>query len=124
MKKYAYFLISGAACLPITYDISRIGIVLLPVLIVFSIACTVAYMTGRSGGVNAIVASVIFALGAASSSVSFYVAADTHSDTQDIVAVSPLWEWGMISITGAATILGTFYLMRNMGRSRQQRDHS
>ena len=117
MKRYASFLIGGAAGLPITYEISRNGTIFLSVLIVASIAGTASFLTSKFGRVNSYLASAVFVFGATCSSVSFYIKwykeigykEDDHFEMDQALI---LLESGIISAVGVCTIILSLFLLK------------
>jgi hypothetical protein len=117
MKRYASFLIGGAACLPITYEISRNSNILLSVLIVVSIAGTVSFLTSKFGRVKPYLASAIFVFGAACSSVSFYIKwykeiGYKKNDHFEMDQALILLEGGIISAIGVIIIILSLFLLK------------
>ena len=108
MKRYASFLIGGAACLPITYQISRNGTIALSVLIVILIAGTATFLTRRFGRVKFCYASAVFVVGSICSSVSFYIRwykeIGYKNEHFEMDRALLLLESGIISALGVLTI--------------------
>ena len=121
MKRYASFLIAGAACLPITYNISRNGTIVLSVLIVVLIAGTASFLTSRFGHVKPRYASAVFVMGAVCSSISFYIKwykeigyKHEHFEMDRSLI---LLESGIISTIGVLTVfLSLFFLRKYISR--------
>ena len=116
MKGYAPFLVAGAACLLITYNISRNGTLLLTAMIVILIAATAYYAGRRLGRPRTAIASGWFIFGALCSTVSFYARqvqdfGDAAAGQSSIYEVAAL-EWLAISILGILTITTSAYLAR------------
>ena len=116
MKRYASFLISGAACLPVTYQISRNGTIFLSVLIVILIAGTASFLTSRFGRVKPWHASAVFVVGAVCSFVSFYIRwyreiGSSHEHFEMDRALL-LLESGIISALGVLTIFLSLFLLK------------
>ena len=116
MKGYSPFLIAGAACLPVTYNITRNGTLLLTTMIVILIAATAYYAGRRLGSPRTAVASGCFVFGAICSSLSFYFSrykalGDAASDFGSIHRDASL-EGAAISVLGVLTIIISAYLTR------------
>ena len=116
MKKYASFLIAGAACLPLTYDISRSGTIFLSVLIVILLAATAAFLTRSLGAVKTLMACLVFLFGTLCSSVSFFLEwmkrAGNQGDDMNMGQSLALLEGGLISFVGVLTIIVMLFAMR------------
>ena len=120
MKGYAPFLVAGAACLPITYNISRNGTLLLTAMIVILVAATAYYLGHRLGRPRAAIASGWFVFGAFCSSISFYArqineVGGPAAGGASIHEIAVL-EGVAISILGVLTILISAYLTRKYFR--------
>ena len=116
MKLYSPFLVGGAACLPITYNITRNGTLLLTTMIVILIAATAYYGGRRLGSPRTTVACGWFVFGAVCSSLSFYFSrykalGDAASDFERIHRNAAL-EGAAISILGVLVIIISAYLTR------------
>ena len=116
MKGYSPFLVAGAACLPITYNITRNGTLLLSTLIVILIAATAYYWGRRLGNPRTAVASAWFVFGTFCSSISFTIsrykslgdAATKGGSIHEIAALEGI----AISVLGVLTIMISAYLVR------------
>jgi len=124
LKGYSPFLVGGAACLLITYNISRNGTLLLTAMIIILVAATAYYAGCRLGRPRTVVASGWFVFGALCSSVSFYVRL-----VQDVEAVAAsgtsihevaALEWIAISVLGTLTIATSAYLARKYFSDRRR----
>ena len=116
MKRYASFLIGGAACLPVTYQISRNGTIFLSVLIVILIAGTASFLTNRFGRVKSCYASAVFVVGALCSLVSFYMRWHKEIGYKhehfEMDRALLLLESGIISALGVLTIFLSLFLLK------------
>lgn len=116
MKKYAPFLLGGAACLPLTYEITRNGTWLLSGLIVVLLGLSACFVARYLGKAKIGLSCVIFSFGAVCSSISFYIKwykeyghkGEDLSHGQSVFFL----EGGLISVIGILTIVAFSFLAK------------
>ena len=105
IKQHAAFLIGGAACLPVTFNITRNGTLLLSAMIIILIASAAFYIVRRFRQPEPFRASALFIVGAICSALSFYFRRQDTPIGHESALGAWFLETGAISAIGIATIL-------------------